>query len=86
MSTRKQCERSRKRSSKWFKEFAHAEHNNDLNVMTFLRFSWGLDDSTKQWAKYLLSVAKGECQEIEATRRLKELVKKHRESRKENTQ
>jgi len=54
--------------------------------MTLLRFSWGLDDSTKQWAKYRLSVAKGECQEIEATRRLKELVKKHRESRKENTQ
>lgn len=43
--------------------------------MTLLRFCWGLDDSTKQWAKYRLSVAKGECQEIKATRRLKGLVK-----------
>lgn len=92
MNTRKQCEKSRKRSlrfiesGKWFKEFAHAEHNKDLNVMALLRFNWGLDDSAKQWAKYRLSVVKGECQETLATQRLKELVNKRRESRKENTQ
>ncbi|MCY9290948.1 hypothetical protein MOF05_21605 [Bacillus haynesii] len=91
MDKRKQCEKSRKRSlrfiksGKWFKEFAHAEQNSDLKVMTLLRFNWGLDESAKQWANYRLSVAKGGCQEIEAARRLKELVDKRRESRKENT-
>lgn len=57
MNTRKQCEKSRKRSlrfiesGKWFKEFAHAEHNKDLNVMALLRFNWGLDDSAKTMGK-----------------------------------
>ncbi|GIN66999.1 hypothetical protein J41TS2_24200 [Bacillus sonorensis] len=47
MNTRKQCIKSRRRSlrfvisGKWFKEFVQAERENDLNVMTLLRSTWG---------------------------------------------
>lgn len=49
--------------------------------MTLLRFTWGLDDSSKKWVKYRLCVAKGECQEIDEIRRLKELVNKRKLSK-----
>lgn len=48
MNTRKQCIKSRRyslrfvKSDKWFKEFVQAERENDLNVMTLLRFTWGI--------------------------------------------
>ena len=66
MITRKQTTRARKhalkyiKSGEWEKEFIQAEKDEDIDIMILLSLKWGLSEDLREWAKYRISIVKGE--------------------------